>query len=72
MDVINYLYFEVRSIVEDSTISLKIYVAKIETKKPNIATKHMSKPSVATMVETHSKQDIATIKVNNQMVIIQI
>jgi hypothetical protein len=33
MDVGNYLYFEIMSIVEDNTRSLKIYVAKTEAIK---------------------------------------
>jgi hypothetical protein len=32
----------------------------------------ISKPSVATMVETHFEVDIATIEVHNQMVVIQV
>jgi hypothetical protein len=32
---------------------------------PNIATKQISKPSVAIMVETHLKLDTTTIKVDN-------
>jgi hypothetical protein len=35
-----------------------------------MATKQTSNPNVATMVETHSKLDISTIEVDNQMVII--
>jgi hypothetical protein len=38
---------------------------KLKPKKPNITTKHMSEPSVATMVETHYELDITTIKVDN-------
>jgi hypothetical protein len=32
----------------------------------------ISKPSVATMVETHFEIDIAIIKVDNQMAVIQV
>jgi len=32
----------------------------------------MSKPSVATMVETHFELDTTTIEVDNQMAIIQV
>ncbi len=45
---------------------------KLKPEKPNIATKQISKPSVATMVETHFELNIVAIKVNNQMVIIQV
>jgi len=38
---------------------------KLKPKKPNIATKQISKPSVAIMVETHSKLHIIAIEVNN-------
>jgi hypothetical protein len=44
----------------------------LKPKKPNIAIRQISKPSVATMVETHSEIDIAAIEVDNQMVVIQI
>ncbi len=46
----------------------------IETKakKPNIASKMISKPNVAIVVKTHSKTNITTIEVDNQMVIIQV
>jgi hypothetical protein len=37
-----------------------------------IATKQISKPSVVIVVETHSKLNITTIKVDNQMAVIQI
>jgi hypothetical protein len=40
-------------------------VAKIEAKKPNITTQVIPKSRVATMVETHSKLNIATIEVDN-------
>jgi hypothetical protein len=45
---------------------------KLKQKKPNITTKQISKPNVAIVVETHSELDIATIKVDNQMAIIQV
>jgi hypothetical protein len=32
----------------------------------------ISKPSVAIVIKTHSKVDIATIEINNQMAVIQI
>jgi hypothetical protein len=36
------------------TLDLKIYMwQKIKVKKPNIATKVISEPNVATMVKTH-------------------
>jgi len=38
---------------------------KLKPEKPNIATKQISKPSVAIMVETHSKLHIIVIEVNN-------
>jgi hypothetical protein len=40
-------------------------VAKTKLKKPNIITKVISEVSVAIMIETHSKVDIVTIKVDN-------
>jgi uncharacterized protein YggU (UPF0235/DUF167 family) len=45
---------------------------KLKPEKPNIAIKVMSKPSVATVIETHSKVDTTTIEVDNRMTIIQI
>ncbi len=45
---------------------------KLKLVKPNLIIKVILEPSVATMVETHSKLNIATIKVDNQMAIIQI
>jgi hypothetical protein len=45
---------------------------KLKLEKPNITTKMISKPSVTTVIETHSKVDNTTIKVNNQMATIQI
>ncbi len=41
-------------------------------KKPNMATKDISKPSVAIVVETHFELDITTIEVDNQMAVIQV
>ncbi len=53
------------------TPDLKKYMwQKLKLEKPNIATKVILEPSVAIMVETHFKVDIATIKVDNQMVVI--
>jgi len=40
--------------------------------KPNVATKQISEPSVATVVETHSNLDTTIIKVDNRMAVIQI
>ncbi len=40
-------------------------MAKTKVRKPNIFIKAISKPSVATMTETHSKVDTAAIKVDN-------
>ncbi len=40
---------------------------KLNLEKPNITTKQMSKPSVGTMVETHSELDTLAIKVDNQI-----
>jgi DNA-binding protein YbaB len=45
---------------------------KLKPEKPNIDTKVISKPNLTTMIETHSKDDIVAIEVNNQMAIIQI
>jgi 6-pyruvoyl-tetrahydropterin synthase len=45
---------------------------KLKTEKPNITNKMISKHSVATMVETHFEVDIATIEVDNQIVVIQV
>jgi len=47
-------------------------VAKTEARKPNITTKVILEPNVATVVETHSKLDTTTIEVDNQMTIIQV
>jgi hypothetical protein len=55
------------------TPNLKKYMwQKLKPKNPNISIKVISKPSVATMIETHSKVDIVNIEVNNQMAVIQI
>ncbi len=40
---------------------------KLEPEKPKITIKMISKPNVATMIETHSKIDTIAIKVDNQM-----
>jgi hypothetical protein len=45
---------------------------KFKPEKSNIIIKMISKLSVATMIETHSKVDTIVIKVDNQMAIIQI
>ncbi len=45
---------------------------KLKPKKCNIIIKMIPEPSVATMTETHSEVDTITIKVDNQMTIIQI
>jgi hypothetical protein len=45
---------------------------KVKQKKPNIATKVMSKPNVTTMIKTRSKVETTTIEVENQMVVIQV
>jgi hypothetical protein len=52
---------------------LKKYMSqKLKPKKPNINIKVISKPNVATMIETHFEVDTITIEVDNQMPIIQI
>ncbi len=43
---------------------------KLKPKKPNITTKQISEPSVATVVETHVELNTTVIKVDNQMVVI--
>jgi hypothetical protein len=58
------------SIIEDCTRSLKICVVEIKAKKPNIATKMILEPTIATMIKTHFEDDNATTKVDNQMVFI--
>jgi hypothetical protein len=48
------------------TLDFKIYVwHKVNPKKPNIATNHISEPSVAIVVETHFELDTAIIEVDN-------
>jgi hypothetical protein len=47
-------------------------VAKIKPKKPNITFKVIPKPSVAIVIETHSKIDTIFIEMDNQMVVIQV
>jgi hypothetical protein len=44
----------------------------LKPKKPNIATKQISEPNVAKMVETHFELDTTIIEVDNQMAIIQV
>jgi hypothetical protein len=52
---------------------LKKYMwQKLKSKKSNITTKHISKRNVTTMVDTHSKLNPITIKVDNQMAIFQV
>ncbi len=54
-------------------LDLKKYMwQKLKLEKPNIATKQISKPSVATIVGTHFELDITIIKINNQMTVIQV
>jgi hypothetical protein len=45
---------------------------KLKLEKPNIATKMILEPNVATMVETHFEIDTTTIELDNQMVVIQV
>jgi hypothetical protein len=45
---------------------------KLELEKPNIAIKHILKPSVPIVVETYFELYTSTIKVNNRMAIIQV
>ncbi len=47
-------------------------MVETETKKTNIATKMILELSVAIVVEKHFEVNIATIKVNNHMAIIQV
>jgi len=55
------------------TPNLKKYMwQKLKLEKPNITTKVILKPNVIIVVETHSKVDIATIEIDNQMVVIQV
>jgi hypothetical protein len=45
---------------------LKKYMwQKLKPKKPNITTKMISKPSVATVIDTHYEVDTTTIEVDN-------
>ncbi len=53
------------------TLDLKEYIwQKLKPKKPNVTIKQISKPSVTTMVETHSELYTSTIEVDNHMAII--
>jgi len=53
--------------------NLKKYMwQKLKRKKRDIATKVISKPNVAIVIETHSKIDTIIIEVDNQMAIIQV
>ncbi len=45
---------------------------KLKPKKPNIATKVISKPKITTVVKTHSEQNTVVTKANNQMAILQV
>jgi hypothetical protein len=45
---------------------------KLKPKKPSVTIKVILKANVAIMIETHFEVDITTIKVNNQMAIIQV
>jgi hypothetical protein len=45
---------------------------KLKTEKPNIDSNMISKPNVATMVETHFEVNTIATKVDNQMAIIQV
>ncbi len=42
----------------------------LKPKKPNITSEMISKPNVATMVETHFEINIVVIEVNNQIIVI--
>ncbi len=44
---------------------------KLNPKKPNIFTKMISEPNVATMIETHFKVDTTSIEIDNQMIVVQ-
>jgi hypothetical protein len=44
----------------------------LKPKKPNIATKQISESNVTIVVETHLELDTIVMKVDNQMVIIQV
>jgi len=53
--------------------NLKKYMwLKLKRKKHDIATKVILEPNVAIVIETHSKVDIVTIEIDNQMVVIQV
>jgi hypothetical protein len=55
------------------TPDLKKYMwQKLKLEKPNITSKVISKPSVATVVETRSEINNVAIEVNNQMVVTQV
>jgi hypothetical protein len=45
---------------------------KLKPENPNINTKQISKPSVATVVETHAELDTTAIEVDNHMAVIQV
>jgi len=45
---------------------------KLKLEKPNIVINTISEPSLTTVIETNSKIDTTTIKVDNQMAVIQI
>jgi hypothetical protein len=54
-------------------LDFKKYIwQKLKREKPNITSKMISKPNVATMVETHFEIDTAAIELDNQMVVIKI
>jgi hypothetical protein len=55
------------------TPNLKKYMwLKLKPEKPNIITKMILEPSVATMIETHFEVHTTTIRVDNQIVVIQV
>ncbi len=45
---------------------------KLKPKNQNIVTNHISKPIIAIVVETHLELDMIVIKLDNQMVVIQV
>jgi hypothetical protein len=47
-------------------------VVDFDSQNPNIDIKQRLEPNVATLVETHSKLDITSIEVDNQMTIIKV
>jgi hypothetical protein len=56
-----------------NTPNLKKYMwQKIKPWKPNITIKVISEPNVAIVIKTCFKVDATTIKVDNQMVVIQV